>query len=157
MGRGRSLLAAARERGVRFYCNGTGWSPKRIGPARETLAAIAALDPDALLLRDPGLCREAGQRHPDLALHAAANCGFHNSPGLRLAQKLGFRRVLLSGPINLKDLALLGGKPPCSWRWCCRRLAPVSPTSASWTNIWSAGPVAPPRAALRLHRRRRVC
>ena len=80
--------------------SGAAPGPRDPGPA-------ATLQPDALVLRDPGLCREARGRYPELVLHAAAACGYHNSPGLRLAESLGYRRVVLAGPINLKDLALM--------------------------------------------------
>jgi hypothetical protein len=68
---------------------------------------VAALQPDALILRDLGLCREARSKYPNLVLHAAAACGYHNSPGLRLAEGLGYSRVALAGSIPLKDLALM--------------------------------------------------
>ena len=100
--------AAARGRGVGFYLQ---WDrlirEAELPQAQETLANAATLQPDALVLRDPGLCREARSRYPELVLHAAAACGYHNSPGLRLAESLGYRRVVLAGPINLKDLALM--------------------------------------------------
>ncbi|MCX5892082.1 MAG: U32 family peptidase, partial [Deltaproteobacteria bacterium] len=96
------------DRGVGFYLQ---WDrlirEAELPQAREVLAGLAAFRPDALVLRDPGLCREARGRYPELVLHAAAACGYHNSPGLRQAESLGYRRVVLAGPINLKDLALM--------------------------------------------------
>ena len=63
--------------------------------------------PTALQLRDLGLVREARRRYPDLPLQAAGNFGAHNSPGVRLADTLGFTRVVVAGPVSLKDLALM--------------------------------------------------
>ena len=101
--------AAARGRGVRFYLQWDGLiREEELDRAREVLTAVAALNPDALVLRDLGLCREARRRYPELQLRAAGSCGFHNSPGLSLAATLGFGRVELAGPVSLKDLALLG-------------------------------------------------
>ena len=101
-------LAAARRRGVRFNLQWDRLVPeKELPQAHKILVATAALNPDALALRDLGLCREARLRHPGLSLHAAGSLGFHNSPGLRLAETLGFSRVVLAGPIHLKDLALM--------------------------------------------------
>jgi collagenase-like PrtC family protease len=100
--------ADCRTRGLPFYIQ---WDQlvveTELPQARETLAAVAALGPDALVLRDLGLCREARRSHPGLPLHAAGSCGYHNSPGLSLAAALGFSRVELAGPLPLKDLALL--------------------------------------------------
>ena len=73
----------------------------------DRLAAVARLDPDALQLRDLGLVREAHRRYPDLPLQAAGNFGIHNSPGAQLAAGLGFSRVVVAGPVSLKDLALM--------------------------------------------------
>ncbi|MCX5889807.1 MAG: U32 family peptidase [Deltaproteobacteria bacterium] len=100
--------AAARSHGVRFSLQWDRLVPeKELPQAQKALAALAALNPDALALRDLGLCREARLRHPGLSLHAAGSLGFHNSPGLRLAETLGFSRVVLESPMPLKDLALL--------------------------------------------------
>ncbi len=100
--------ATARRRGVGFRLQWDRLIPEAELPrARETLAAAAAFDPEALVLRDLGLTRGARLRYPGLPLHAAASLGFNNSPSLRLAETLGFGRVVLAGPLNLKDLALL--------------------------------------------------
>jgi collagenase-like PrtC family protease len=99
---------AARQQGVKFYLTGDWLMREReLAGAPDLLAAAARLDPDALQLRDLGLAREARRRYPGLSLHAAANFGAHNSPGVQLAASLGFSRVVVAGPISLKDLALM--------------------------------------------------
>jgi hypothetical protein len=80
---------------------------RELAGAPDLLAAVARLAPDALQLRDLGLVREARRLHPGLLLQAAGNFGLHNSPGVRLAAALGFSRVVVAGPISLKDLALM--------------------------------------------------
>jgi collagenase-like PrtC family protease len=99
---------AARNRGLRFYLT---WDwllqESELPLVPEILAAVARLDPDGLQLRDLGLAREARRRHPHLPLQAAGNWGAHNTPGIRLAASLGFTRVVMEGPISLKDLALV--------------------------------------------------
>jgi collagenase-like PrtC family protease len=99
---------AARQRGLSFYL---AWDwliqEAELPGMAAILAAVARLDPDGLQLRDLGLVREARRRHPHLPLQAAGNWGAHNTPGVRLAQSLGFTRVVLDGPISLMDLALV--------------------------------------------------
>jgi collagenase-like PrtC family protease len=99
---------AARQQKVKFYLT---WDwlvrERELAEAPDWLAAAARLDPDGLQLRDLGLAREARRRHPGLPLQAAGNFGIHNSPGVRLAATLGFSRVVVAGPIALKDLALM--------------------------------------------------
>jgi len=100
--------AAARRQGLKFYLTWDWLVRERELPGvPDMLAAVARLDPDALQLRDLGLVREARRRHPGLSLQAAGNFGAHNSPGMRLAATLGFTRVVVAGPISLKDLALI--------------------------------------------------
>jgi collagenase-like PrtC family protease len=99
---------AAREQGCKFYLTWDWLVRERELPgATEMLAAVARIGPDALQLRDLGLVREARRRYPDLPLQAAGNFGVHNSPGVQLAATLGFSRVVVAGPISLKDLALM--------------------------------------------------
>jgi hypothetical protein len=98
----------ARQAGARFHLV---WDilvrEPELSRASETLAAAAGTQPDALVLRDVGLAREARRRFPALPLHAAGSLGLLNSPALRLAADLGFSRAVLEAPITLKDLALL--------------------------------------------------
>jgi collagenase-like PrtC family protease len=99
---------AARHRGLRFYLT---WDwliqESELPRVAEILAAVARLAPDGLQLRDLGLVREARRRYPHLPIQAAGNWGAHNTPGVRLAASLGFTRVVVAGPISLKDLALV--------------------------------------------------
>jgi collagenase-like PrtC family protease len=99
---------AARQHRVQFYLT---WDwlvrERELAGIPEMLAAVARLGPDALQLRDLGLVREVRRRYPDLPLQAAGDFGVHNSPGAQLAATLGFSRVVLAGPLSLKDLALM--------------------------------------------------
>jgi collagenase-like PrtC family protease len=100
--------SAAREHKVKFYLV---WDwlvrERELAGVPDMLAAAARLDPDALQLRDLGCVREARRIYPDLPLQAAGSFGIHNSPGVRLAASLGFSRVVVAGPVSLKDLALM--------------------------------------------------
>ena len=100
--------SAARRRNGKFYLLWDWLVREAEFPgALQMLEAVARMNPDALVLRDAGLTREARLRFPQLPLHAAGKWGFQNSPGLRLAETLGFGRVVLDSPLALKDLALL--------------------------------------------------
>jgi collagenase-like PrtC family protease len=100
--------AAVQQRGLKFYLIWDGLLREEELPGvAEKLAEVARLNPDGVQLRDLGLVKEARRLHPSLPLHAAANLGVHNSPGVRLAESLGFSRVVLEGPVSLKDLALM--------------------------------------------------
>jgi collagenase-like PrtC family protease len=99
---------AARQHRVKFYLIWDWLAREReLSGVPDIFAAVARLAPDALQLRDLGLVREARRRYPDLPLQAAGDFGVNNSPGAQLAASLGFSRVVLAGPVNLKDLALM--------------------------------------------------
>jgi len=107
-GTAASWLAHARSRGVKFYLV---WErlvrQDKRGQTAEILGAIARVEPDALVLRDLGVAREARRLYPGLTLHGAGGLGLHNSPGLGLGKAMGFSRVVLAVPVALKDLALM--------------------------------------------------
>lgn len=104
----KACQAEARRRGIRFYLLWDGLVKEgERAWALEALAAVASLGPEALVIRDLGLCRQARELYPGLKLHAAENWGCLNSLGLRQAQALGFSRVVLGGLPTLKDLALM--------------------------------------------------
>ena len=116
--------AEARRRGTTFYLVWDWWvRQSEEAGALKTLAAIARVAPEALVLRDLGLLKAARQQYPDLKLHAAGGWGCHNSLGLRQAEALGFSRVVVAAPLGLKELALMrrqsslplevGLTPPC--------------------------------------------
>jgi len=108
--------AAARRRDVRFYLVWD-WLVEQMDlpRAEDMLTRIGELPPQALVVRDVGLVREARRRYPDLPLHAAGTWGCQNSLGLGAAQTLGFDRVVLDGPLSLKDLALMRRQSQMSW------------------------------------------
>ncbi|MBM4275696.1 MAG: hypothetical protein FJ134_14720 [Deltaproteobacteria bacterium] len=108
--------AAARRRDVRF-CLVWDWLVEQpiLSRAEEMLAQAAELRPQALVLRDLGLIREARRRYPDLPLHASGAWGCHNSLGLAVAQALGFSRVILDAPLSLKDMALMRRQSQVAW------------------------------------------
>src|SRR5512144_1087809 len=78
--RAEALRREAAKRGLKFYLQ---WdrllAEGELAEAGNSLAAAAGLAPDALVIRDMGLFREARRRYPDLGLHAAPSWGCHNS------------------------------------------------------------------------------
>jgi len=104
---------AVRRRGLKFYLTWD-WLVREgeLPGVADMLAAVARLNPDGLQLRDLGLVREARRRHPHLPLQAAGNWGAHNTPGVHLAESLGFTRVVMEPPPSLKELALVRRQTP---------------------------------------------
>lgn len=59
---------------------------------------------DAILVQDLGVARLARKIVPNLPLHASTQMTVHNLAGVLALEKLGFRRVVLSRELSLKDI-----------------------------------------------------
>ncbi len=59
---------------------------------------------DAVILQDLGVAYLVRQVLPELPVHASTQMAILNSPGVKLAQDLGFTRVVLAREISLQDM-----------------------------------------------------
>jgi len=59
---------------------------------------------DALILQDVGFAQLVRRGMPDLHLHLSTQGSIYNSSGVRMAEELGFERVVLARELALKDI-----------------------------------------------------
>lgn len=59
---------------------------------------------DALIVQDYGLCRMLLKYLPELPIHASTQMTIHNLEGAKIAEELGFSRVVLSRETSLTEL-----------------------------------------------------
>ena len=59
---------------------------------------------DAIIIQDLGLAKELIKKIPDLPLHASTQMTVHNLEGVKLLEKLGFKRVVLSRELSLEEI-----------------------------------------------------
>ena len=59
---------------------------------------------DAIIVQDLGLARYLINNFPDLPIHASTQMTIHNLEGVLEAEKLGFRRVVLSRELSLEEI-----------------------------------------------------
>jgi len=59
---------------------------------------------DALIVQDLGLVRLIKTHFPDFEIHASTQMTLHNADGVRLAEKLGFKRVVLSRELSFDEI-----------------------------------------------------
>ncbi len=59
---------------------------------------------DALIVQDLGLAKYLMKHFPDLPLHASTQMTIHNLEGVQEAEKLGFKRVVLSRELSLNEI-----------------------------------------------------
>ncbi len=78
----------------------------------ETLGEIDRLMPDALIVQDLGVASMVSRYFPQLTLHASTQMGIHNIAGVKLAEKLGFKRVILERQIPLDELRQIAEDSP---------------------------------------------
>lgn len=59
---------------------------------------------DAIIVQDLGLAKKLIQSFPDLPIHASTQMTIHNLEGVLEAEKLGFKRVVLSRELSLNEI-----------------------------------------------------
>jgi putative protease len=70
----------------------------------ETLAALADLRVDALIIQDLGVYHLARRFFPELELHASTQLSVHNRAGARVLHQLGFQRVVLARELTFEEV-----------------------------------------------------
>ncbi len=59
---------------------------------------------DAIIMQDLGLAKFAIKKFQDLEIHASTQMTAHNVEGVKKLKELGFKRVVLSRELNLKEI-----------------------------------------------------
>ncbi len=69
------------------------------------LEPIIEMEPDALIMSDPGLIMMVRERWPDLAIHLSVQSNVVNYAGVKFWQNFGLKRIILSRELSLKEVA----------------------------------------------------
>ncbi len=59
---------------------------------------------DAVIVQDLGIAKIARERFPSLTLHASTQMAIHSLEGVKTAEKLGFKRVVLARELTLPEI-----------------------------------------------------
>jgi collagenase-like PrtC family protease len=70
----------------------------------DTLAALADLGVDAVIVQDLGVYHVARRHFPELELHASTQLAVHNAAGARALRALGFARVVLARELTFEEV-----------------------------------------------------
>ena len=62
---------------------------------------------DAIIVQDLGLATTLIKNFPDLPIHASTQMTIHNLEGVLEAEKLGFKRVVLSRELSLEEITYI--------------------------------------------------
>ena len=77
---------------------------RELEEAAYCLAALEEIGADGVILQDLGLWRMAKRHFPGLRLHASTLMAIHNLLGVRQAERMGFRRVVLAREMTLDEI-----------------------------------------------------
>ncbi len=78
--------------------------PSELEGVHQALTAIQAAGADAVIVQDQGVAAMVRRDFPLLHLHASTQMALCNAEGARMAQKLGFDRVVLARECSLEDI-----------------------------------------------------
>jgi putative protease len=70
----------------------------------ETLAALADIGVDALIIQDLGVYHVVRRYFPELELHASTQLAVHNRAGAEALKRLGFTRVVLARELTFEEV-----------------------------------------------------
>jgi len=107
-------LAAIHRRGARgFVTFNTLVFDHELREAARALAAIAEAGADAIIVQDLGILKLARAIAPELELHASTQMSVTNAAGVRLAERLGARRVTLARELSLAEVRAIRAGTSC--------------------------------------------
>lgn len=68
------------------------------------LTPVAALQPDAMIMSDPGVIMLAREHFPDLPIHLSVQANTVNWAAVKFWQQLGIKRIILSRELGLDEI-----------------------------------------------------
>ncbi len=71
----------------------------------DDMAPIIAMNPDALIMADPGLIMMIREKWPDMPVHLSVQANTLNSPSVKFWQSVGVERIILSRELSLDEIA----------------------------------------------------
>ena len=66
---------------------------------------LIAMQPDALIMADPGLIMNVRERWPDMPIHLSVQANTTNWWGVKFWQKIGVERIILSRELSMEEIA----------------------------------------------------
>lgn len=99
-------IAEAHSLGKQFFV-AVNISPhnSKIKTFMEDLAPVIAMNPDALIMADPGLIMLVREKWPDMPIHLSVQSNTVNYATVKFWQSLGLTRVILSRELSLDEIA----------------------------------------------------
>lgn len=77
----------------------------KLSTFEDDIAPIIDMQPDALIMADPGLIMLVREKWPDMPIHLSVQANTVNAAGVRFWQSVGLSRVILSRELSLQEIA----------------------------------------------------
>ncbi|MFP4110327.1 MAG: peptidase U32 family protein [Desulfonatronovibrio sp.] len=104
-------VSLTRKHGSRtYYCLNALPLQKDIPRALSQLEVVSELNPDGLIVADPGIVYLAREKIPGVDLHLSTQANTCNSYCIEFWKEQGVKRVNLSRELSLKDVRAISGK-----------------------------------------------
>lgn len=111
LGQLERMLAYAHQRNRRIYVTlNTLIKERELPQLAETLAGLAGLRVDGVIVQDMAVARLVRRHFPSIPLHASTQMTIHNLAGVQLLEQLGFERAVLARELQLNDIAAIAAK-----------------------------------------------
>lgn len=78
----------------------------------DTLAALAGMGADGVIVQDLAVARLARHHFPALPLHASTQMTIHNTPGIQMLEQLGFQRAVLARELGVDEVVAITRATP---------------------------------------------
>jgi len=107
------MLAYAHANDRRVYVTlNTLVKEKELPQLVETLAALAGMRVDGVILQDLAVARLIRNHFPSIPLHASTQMTIHNTPGLKMLEQLGFQRAVVARELAVDEIATIAAATP---------------------------------------------
>ncbi len=101
----KKAVAFCHGRGVRVHVTvNTLVTDSELSALWDTVREVAESGADAVILQDMAATALFREHVPDLPRHASTQMSIHNAEGARLAQEMGFSRVILARELSLREI-----------------------------------------------------
>ncbi len=107
------MLAYAHAHGRRIYVTlNTLVKEQELPQLVETLAALAGMRVDGVIVQDLAVARLVRTYFPSIPLHASTQMTIHNTPGVKALEELGFQRVVLARELAINEIGAIAAATP---------------------------------------------
>lgn len=107
------MLAYAHGQNRRIYVTlNTLVKEKELPQLVDTLAALAGMRVDGVILQDLAVARLIRNHFPSIPLHASTQMTIHNTPGVKMLEELGFQRAVLARELAVDEIAAIAASTP---------------------------------------------